>query len=189
MQPAGAPGNGGRRALASLRAARRFDAMTTSNPGGRVAPAGLRPAALLAAAVLLALLGYFTARDWQDSALDYERLPPADCDLRAGPCQATVAGGEIVFEIRPRSLPLMQPLALAVEARGLAAERVEVVIRGLDMDMGSNRTILQSGDHGIWRGETILPLCSRRRMSWEAAVRVAGPRHFEIPFPFTTSRP
>jgi hypothetical protein len=56
------------------------------------------------------------------------------------------------------------------------------------MDMGLNRTLLQGIQDGRWEGETILPICSQRRMQWEAAVRLDGDGRFEVPFVFDTRR-
>ena len=74
----------------------------------------------------------------------------------------------------------MRPLGLTLETEGLAVDRAWIEIRGLNMDMGLNRTQLSRHPEGQWRGETILPICSRRRMDWEAAVldRTLGRRKF-----------
>jgi hypothetical protein len=90
----------------------------------------------------------------------------------------------------PQAVPLMRPLQLAVEAVGLDLRAVAVEIRGLNMDMGLNRTLLKQSQTGRWSGETILPLCSQRQMQWEAAVRLdAEQGRFEVPFLFDTKRP
>jgi hypothetical protein len=100
-----------------------------------------------------------------------------------------VAGGWVDFSIEPASVPLMKTLALAVTTQGLDVRGVTVEIRGLNMDMGFNRTPLSRAAGGRWTGETILPVCSQRRMEWEAAVQLdVGPR-LEVPFAFRTERP
>jgi len=141
--------------------------------------------------VLVAGLTFFLARDWQSREPPYHRVAAAEgCDLRAGPCRQTVAGGAVVFSIMPQAVPLMRPLQLAVEAVGLDLRAVAVEIRGLNMDMGLNRTLLKQSQTGRWSGETILPLCSQRQMQWEAAVRLdAEQGRFEVPFLFDTKRP
>lgn len=146
--------------------------------------------ALLLGLLLMTAAGFFGARLWQSMEGGYTRVgAPGDCDLRAGPCERAVAGGRLVASITPREIPLMQPLQLDVRTEGLAAKAVTVEIRGLNMDMGLNRTpLVQDGD-GHWRGETILPICSQRTMEWEAAVRVHAGERLEVPFGFRTTRP
>ena len=96
----------------------------------------------------------------------------------------------MVFSIMPQPVPLMRPLQLAVEVVGLDARGVAVEIRGLNMDMGLNRTLLAKSHTGRWKGETILPLCSQRLMEWEAGVRLITEQgRFEVPFLFATKRP
>ena len=64
-----------------------------------------------------------------------------------------------------------------------------VEIRGLNMEMGLNRTQLTPIGEGSWAGETILPVCSQRRMEWEAAVQLDLEQRYELPFLFHTTRP
>ena len=141
--------------------------------------------------VLVAAVSFGVARHWQLRQPVYNRVAAVEsCDLHVGPCRQTVAGGAVVFSIMPQPVPLMRPMQLAVEAVGLDAHGVAVEIRGLNMDMGLNRTLLTKSHTGRWKGETILPLCSQRRMQWEAAVRLdAEQGRFEVPFLFDTKRP
>lgn len=140
--------------------------------------------------LLMTAAGYFAARYWQSLQLPYTRLASvAGCDLHAGPCRRPLAGGTLTFAITPREIPLMQPLRLMVEAADPAVRAVAVEIRGLNMDMGLNRTALVQVAPGRWEGETILPVCSRREMSWEAAVRLEADERLEVPFAFRTTRP
>ena len=126
----------------------------------------------------IALTAFLGARYWQSAQHGWTRVTPAeDCDLRHGACSQAVAGGELVFSISPTDIPLMKPL------------RLEVEIRGLNMDMGLNRTRLERTGEDGWRGETILPVCSRRTMQWEAAVQIETEGRFELPFRFSTTRP
>ena len=141
--------------------------------------------------VLVAAATFGLARHWQSQQPPFARVAaPEGCDLHAGPCRQAVAGAGVVFSIMPQTVPLMRPLQLVVEADGLDARSVAVEIRGLNMDMGLNRTLLAQSQTGHWRGETILPLCSQRRMQWEAAVRLDTEQgRFEVPFLFDTKRP
>jgi len=140
--------------------------------------------------LLMAALAFYGARVWQSSPAIYTRIA-ADpgCDLRAGPCRQALAGGRLGFAITPREIPLMQTLRLVVETDGLTVRAVEVEIRGLNMNMGLNRTVLARTADGHWEGETILPVCSQRTMQWEAAVRLDSAARVEVPFLFHTTRP
>jgi hypothetical protein len=153
--------------------------------------ARLRDLLTLLGFLSLAVVAYFAARHWQTDQAPYTRVEPVEaCDLRTGPCRQPVDGGTVSLGIQPADMPLMQPLRLTVVAEGLAEHAVQVEIRGLNMDMGLNRTSLTRTPGGLWEGETILPICSQRRMSWEAAVRLdARGQAFEIPFFFQTDRP
>lgn len=93
-----------------------------------------------------------------------------------------------MFSISPDNIPLMQRLTLTVEVEGLAFNEAWVEIRGIDMDMGQNRTRLRNVDRATWVGETILPICSRRHMRWEAVIRFGEELNIEIPFRFATQR-
>jgi len=149
-----------------------------------------RGALTLLVFALIAAAAFYGARHWQSSQEAYSRLGiSADCDLHAGPCRHHLAGGSVTFSISPREIPLMKPLKLLVATEGLAVHGVVVEIRGLNMEMGLNRTPLTRTDEGHWEGETILPICSQRQMEWEAAVQLNAEGRFEVPFSFHTTRP
>jgi hypothetical protein len=144
---------------------------------------------LAALSVLLAAAAFAVARYWEAAEPAYARLPaPVACDLRAGPCTRALGEYRLSLAISPPEIPLMTTLTLRVETDSPDVRQVVVEIRGLNMDMGLNRTRLQPDQDGGWVGETILPLCSQRRMEWEAAVQLDGVERFEVPFPFATNR-
>lgn len=154
----------------------------------------MKPAVQLATAVaaigVLGVGGFLLGRAWPVLFPDLETLDlDPGCDLRAGPCErALPGGGRLRFAVSPRHLPLMQPLQLTVELQGLAVQGVQVDIVGLSMDMGPNRTRLQPTAGG-WSGSTVLPVCSRSVMEWQAAVWLErdGPT-LAIPHRFQTRR-
>lgn len=147
---------------------------------------GLLPVLLLAALVVASFL---LARHWQGGQVDYRRLnAQAGCVLEDGRCRQPVAGGAVSFSIDPPQIPLMQTLTLSVVLDGIQASAVTVDLRGLNMDMGLNRTALVPAGDGSWRGETIIPICTLRRMEWEAAVRLDAAEPVEVAFRFSTLR-
>lgn len=146
--------------------------------------------AILVGAIVLSAAAYFGARYWQSTQAQFTRIKPQHlCDLRAGPCREPVPGGAVVFAISPESIPLMQTLHLIVNVQDLQTESVVVDIRGLNMDMGINRTVLKKSQDDMWEGETLLPVCSQKRMEWEAAILLEANQRLEVPFPFDTVRP
>lgn len=99
-------------------------------------------------------------------------LDPA-CELRQGPCTATLPnGGRVQFAIEPRTIPLLAPLTLTVRLERLRALGVEVDFAGVDMNMGYNRPGLTAAQDGAYSGQAVLPVCTRYRMDWEAKVLV-----------------
>lgn len=141
------------------------------------------------AVVLIALTVVAVLKVWPLLNPEIVATAPLDegCDLRQGPCQARLATGEsIEFAIEPRTIPVLQPLELQVRVAGLAARGVEVDFRGVDMNMGYNRPRLSAKSEGVFSGATVLPVCVRNRMLWEALVLVrtnkgivAAPFRFE----------
>ena len=110
------------------------------------------------------------------------------CELRRGPCTGTLPnGGRIRFELDPKDLPLLEPLAIDVRLDGLRAFGVEVDFAGVDMNMGYNRPALLADGTGRYVGKTVLPVCVRQRMDWEARVLVRTPDGLmAAPFRFST---
>jgi hypothetical protein len=91
------------------------------------------------------------------------------------------------LELDPKTLPLLEPLRIAVDVEGLRALGVEVDFAGVDMNMGYNRPSLTAEGGGRYVGKTVLPVCVRYRMDWEARVLVRTPEGLmAAPFRFAT---
>ena len=139
---------------------------------------------------LLAVAAFYGTRYWQATQGAWTRVvSQVDCDLNRGPCRQPLSGGAVVFSVLPSTIPLMKPLSLSLVTDGVQVDAVVVEIRGLNMDMGLNRTRLERTAEHVWSGETILPVCSQRKMEWEAAVLLEMEGRFEVPFRFHTTRP
>ncbi len=116
-------------------------------------------------------------------------VPEPGCDLRQGPCTGRFPGGEVTLDVAPRGIPLLRPLTLRVQTRELAVSAVAIDFSGTDMEMGYNRPILRPDGAGRFRGEGMLPVCVRPRMSWEARVLLTTPDGLlAAPFRFDTQR-
>jgi len=110
-----------------------------------------------------------------------------DCDLHQGACRSRLPSGAVIgLAIEPRSLPVFKPIRLSVTTEGLDADGVEVDFSGVDMNMGFIRPRLEPTGEGRFEGTTMLPVCIRSQMTWEAKVLVhtadglvAAPFQFE----------
>ncbi len=142
--------------------------------------------------LLAAVCGVAVYKAWPVLFPEIAVAVPADpaCDLRAGPCRSTFAGGEVSFAIEPRTLPLVKPLQLRVELKGMQAQQVAVEFSGVDMNMGFNRFPLKPAGEGVFTGEGLLPVCVRDAMEWEAKVLIATGRGLTaVAYRFITVRP
>lgn len=115
-------------------------------------------------------------------------LVDTGCDLQTSPCTATAEGGRSIrFAIAPEGIPLLEPLAVSVALQGIEASSVEVVFRGVDVDMGRLLYPLHSQGKHYFTGGASLSVCTQRRMTWEALVVVTGQgRRYAVPFLFDT---
>lgn len=146
----------------------------------------------------VAVLGGFAlARLWglHGTLPQAQRLPVvADCSLSTAGCPAPLpGGGEVRLEITPRPIALMRPLQVTARVAGQQPAALWVDIVGINMEMGLNRAQLLPSkamdSPGVWAGELLLPLCSERRMQWEARLLLedVGGR-WVLPFRFETAR-
>jgi len=151
------------------------------------------PVAGMLLVALLLLSGYALMRTWPllfpDVVTTLQSDP--DCSLRAGPCITTLSEGvSVSFAIEPRTIPVLQPLQLAVELEGLEARKVEVDFSGADMTMGINRVNLRQQSARRFTGQGSLSVCVRDAMQWEASVFVHTPEEtLVVPFRFIVVKP
>jgi hypothetical protein len=96
----------------------------------------------------------------------------------------------LLLEITPHPIPLMQPLKVVARVSDSELQPSRLDITGLNMEMGLNRTSLAAQAPGHWQGETILPICSQRRMHWQAALLLDdGDKQYWLHYRFYTLRP
>ena len=100
-----------------------------------------------------------------------------DCLIRDTACNATLDGvGQVSLQISPSTLPVMQPLALAVqlpekEVKEVDAVSVQFVGRDMDMGLQPVRLSRESGTDTLWRGNGVISLCTvNADMAWLARV-------------------
>lgn len=155
---------------------------------GRALP---RFAAMLLLSGVLGGGAFLLSREWSRLFPSLQRqTSDASCNISAGECVSVLPGGGVLrFEVAPKGIPLMKPLSLEVALDGIAVDGVQVDIKGLNMGMGLNRTRLAQSSPHVWRGNTLLPVCSKQVMKWEASVwlEVNG-EVLAIPHQFETQR-
>lgn len=142
------------------------------------------------ALILLAVLAYTGARYWRSSAVVEVLNPGAACDVGQKQCLHRLPdGGTVAIDLSPRPVPLMQPVRVRVSLTGSSLRPVFLEISGLNMEMGVNRVALKADGNGLWRGETIIPICSQRQMHWRAAlVLQKGANSYRLDDEFHTVR-
>jgi len=117
------------------------------------------------------LVGGYKAKVLMNKRVSATAGLDANCDLRQGKCTSTLpSGGYVSFSIIPEELPILRPLTLEVVVDGVSVSDVEVDFVGVDMDMGYNRSTLDSVTGNHFSGDAVLPVCVRSKMDWEARV-------------------
>ena len=135
----------------------------------------MRNLLLVLTLLLLGLGGYFGARHFAGSPSVPVLNRDAPCDLGAGPCRhALPGGGHLELALSPRPVPLMQRVRVTVRIEGGDWRPERGLITGLNMRMAPNPVSLAPAGPGRWEGETILPVCSQRRMHWRFALFLEG---------------
>lgn len=134
---------------------------------------------------------FLLSREWSRLFPRLHRVTSdSSCNIGVRECVTKLpGGGTLRFEVSPKGIPLMEPLTVQVELEEIAADGVQVDIKGLNMEMGINRIRLEEVGPHLWRGGTVLPVCAMRLMQWEASVwlEVAG-EVLAIPHRFETQR-
>jgi len=145
---------------------------------------------VVAVAMLVALVAVVVIKKMEQSTaaiIDTAVLNP-DCDLHQGTCSLSLPDlGSVSLSITPRPIPVIKPIQVTVQTQGFAAKAVTVDFNGVNMNMGINhyRLIQQGTEQFV--GESILPVCVRNRMSWQADVQVETEKgSYVFPFRFDT---
>jgi periplasmic copper chaperone A len=147
-------------------------------------------AALIVTLIVIVLVGYRYAdqlRPGADHSLPSMGLE-AGCNLHQAPCSVALPqGGRLALSISPHPIPLAKPLQIEVTLEGATADKVELDLNGVTMEMGYNRISLTPvAGANRYIGESSIPVCVTGRMEWRATVilehdgkRLAAPFIFE----------
>jgi hypothetical protein len=141
--------------------------------------------AMILALVLVGVIGYKLSPLLLPKA-DQTVNPDPGCNLQQTVCSAPLPqGGRLRFSVSPRPIQVVEPLTVAVEIDGVAAEKVSVDFAGVSMNMGFNRPALERTAPGRFSGQAILPICVTGRMTWQATVLIeSGRQRIAVPFRF-----
>jgi hypothetical protein len=116
------------------------------------------------------VLGFYASRTWQNVHRPDMPSTQSNCDLSQQVCTTEVPGmGQTILSLTPRPIPLMQTLEVEALVSNGSVQAQLVDITGINMQMGLNRVRLaQDKQKNTWLGRTVLPICSQRRMQWQA---------------------
>lgn len=95
------------------------------------------------------------------------------CDLNLGQCRASAQGKSISLAFSPTPVPLLKPLQLEARLTGFNAqpEQLQLVLEGLNMYMGMQRTWLKpNADFTQYQGVLQIPSCQEQNMQWKVTV-------------------
>lgn len=145
------------------------------------------PVLLVFLATVIGWLGYNL---WLSGRpLEIEKLVhDSKCDLRAGPCEMSLSNGHRVsFEIKPRTIPVLEALHFEVKTYGFEVDKVMLKLNGVDMNMGATSLQLKEVADSQYSGDGGLPVCIRKAMEWEAVVELhKGNNRVIVPYRFIT---
>jgi len=92
------------------------------------------------------------------------------CDLHVKSCEVKLSDGhKVLFDIEPKSIPLMKPLSFTVTSE-IDLPSIEIKLFATNMNMGFHTFKLTKIAEGRYQGEGILPTCVVGNMIWEAHV-------------------
>lgn len=108
-----------------------------------------------------------------------------NCNLRQAACTSNLPnGGQLRFSLEPKDIPTLQPLDISVKTTNVTANKIELDIVGINMDMGYNHSVLEKVDDQHFKGKVIIPACFHHRMDWEAKVLLTTKNGAKIVVPF-----
>lgn len=87
-----------------------------------------------------------------------ERKPErVDCDVHAGPCNATLKDIQVTLDIKPKPVKAMEDLTFTVRFAGekfVADPYIDLAMPG--MNMGRNRVVLKLAGEALYQGRGVI---------------------------------
>lgn len=127
----------------------------------------------LGAAFFLLLLAvvaaawFYQRQQSDETAIVFSNL---QCDLSEGNCAITESALAARLTLQPQPVIVMEPMTITFASEQFEGDTVTVLFRGVGMDMGLNRFVLQRDANGSYRGQGVLPICVQDRMPWQVDV-------------------
>lgn len=111
-----------------------------------------------------------------------------DCDLHQGECSLSLPDlGTVSLSITPRPIPVIKPIQVTVKTQGFEAKSITVDFNGVNMNMGINHYKMVQKAPDQFVAESLLPVCVRNSMSWQADIQVETDKGgYVFPFRFDT---
>lgn len=143
---------------------------------------------VLIAALLFA--GYYKIEIARKNNIIAQLMPDKSCDLQKTACSLKLPnGGEVMLDIQPRPIPLVQNIDIKVNTMAIKAEAIAVDFKGTTMNMGPNNVKLMTLTPDSYSGKGMLPVCIRNSMEWQADVYIQTSEGIVIaPFIFVTRK-
>jgi len=145
-------------------------------------------------AALLVLLGFgagyllSTEPDVSFQNPDITLSVDPECKLNEAACERPIAeAGSMLFSIGPKPVLGASPLTFELTTNNIDVDRAAIDLKGVSMNMGSYRLLLEADGEGGFRTEGNLPVCVRNQMLWQADVWLQSPKLglIKVPFQFT----
>ena len=98
-----------------------------------------------------------------------------NCDIQNQPCNQTISGGHITFDIQPKPVKAMEDLMFEVKLKDIDLTGPPVIDLGMPgMKMGPNQVTLKMTDTGVFQGKGIIVRCPSGKTIWQATVNIPG---------------
>ncbi len=144
--------------------------------------------------VVIALWGNRFQRQLVTPEVIETAIAQAGCDLQQTPCTVPFEdGNSVTLDILPKPIPLLSELQLNVTLSDPAMHvdpnttGIKASFVGINMEMGFNWTTLHAQNKQRYQGKAILPICTEKRMQWEARILIDTPKGVKTAvFPFYT---
>lgn len=123
--------------------------------------------------VFALIIGYFSWKYLDQEKPNSQHLSASkDCLVDRETCTAMDNQGRSVhLSFSPHPVPTMQPIEVTAEVEGIKANKpLKVVISGLNMYMGFQRTVLKPVAPNKFKGTLTLPVCTEDVMNWQARI-------------------
>ncbi|MDR1008129.1 MAG: hypothetical protein LBL65_06155 [Campylobacteraceae bacterium] len=123
---------------------------------------------IIAATGILALFGEKVYSYFQSDTIFKDM--DSGCDLHANSCEVIFDSGKSIKLDISKPIKTGENFTLNAYASGFHDSKLEVVIYGVDMNMGIFNYTLEKTTDGVYSGIGSLPMCMHGKMSWRVNI-------------------